>query len=229
MQQPRPVLWYPHKIAKSNLPFLEGECVKEYLVDSVVLIGPEKKKSLTCSPSKPWQEGSRTCRKSGASAATCKCHVLTFLPWLGQDLWYPWHSPVTCTVFVRGWMDLRSSWQQCAQWKRQLPVYSFTEVHACMEMLGVNWDSLVDVPTDSCPNLTGKNVWLLKRMQQKVTEINSDQKLLFLQHIIHVLSKSRLEINHLVNIVPKSVKVNFMRTWALHPRQFCASFGGEWD
>lgn len=28
----------------------------------------------------------------------------------------------------------------------------------CMEMLGVKWDSVVHVPTYSCPNLTGKNV-----------------------------------------------------------------------
>lgn len=34
------------------------------------------------------------------------------------------------------------------------------------------WDKLVGVTTDGCPNLTGKNVGLLKRMQDKVTEIN---------------------------------------------------------
>lgn len=81
------------------------------------------------------------------------------------------------------------------------------EVHVCMEMLGVKWDSLGDVPTDSWD----KSDWE-KHMQQKVTELNSDQELVSLQHIIHVLSKSMLKINHVVHIVPKSVKVNFMRT-----------------
>lgn len=38
----------------------------------------------------------------------------------------------------------------------------FTEVNACMEKLGLKWDRLAGVTTDGCPNLTGKNVRLLK-------------------------------------------------------------------
>ena len=51
------------------------------------------------------------------------------------------------------------------------------------------------VTTDGCPNLTGKNVGLLKRMQNKVTEIDGDQKLVFLHCIVHqhVLCKSVLK------------------------------------
>lgn len=52
----------------------------------------------------------------------------------------------------------------------------FREVNACMAMLGLKWDKLAGVTTDGCPNLTGKNVGLLKRMQDKVTEMNPDQK-----------------------------------------------------
>ena len=52
----------------------------------------------------------------------------------------------------------------------------FTEVNACVEKLGLKWDKLAGVTTDGCPNLTGKNVGLLKRMQDKVTEINPEQK-----------------------------------------------------
>lgn len=41
-------------------------------------------------------------------------------------------------------------------------------------MLGQKWDKMAGVTTDSCPNLTGKNVGLLKRMQDNVNEINPE-------------------------------------------------------
>ncbi|XP_036066918.1 general transcription factor II-I repeat domain-containing protein 2B-like [Oryzias melastigma] len=75
---------------------------------------------------------------------------------------------------------------------------------------------------NGCPNLTGKNVGLLKRMQDKVTEIDADQKLVFLHCIVHqhVLCKSVLKINHVVDVVSKIV--NFMWSRALNHRQFVA-------
>ena len=89
-----------------------------------------------------------------------------------------------------------------------------------MNKLGLKWENLVGVTTDGCPNLTGKNVGLLKRMQDKVTEINPEQKLIFLHCIIHqeVLCKSVLKINHVTDVVAKVV--NFIRARALNYRQF---------
>ncbi|GCC17350.1 hypothetical protein chiPu_0017532 [Chiloscyllium punctatum] len=98
----------------------------------------------------------------------------------------------------------------------------FTEVNSCLNTLGLKWDKLAGVTTDGCPNLTGRNVELLKRMQDKVTEIDPKQKLVFLHCIIHqeVLCKSVLKINHVVDIVTKIV--NFIRARALNHRQFVA-------
>lgn len=83
----------------------------------------------------------------------------------------------------------------------------FTEINASMDKLGVKWNKLVNVTTDGCPNLTGKNVRLLKRMQDTVTEINPEQKLIFLHCIIHqeVLCKSVLKISHVVDVVTKLI------------------------
>ncbi|XP_072412142.1 general transcription factor II-I repeat domain-containing protein 2A-like [Chiloscyllium punctatum] len=98
----------------------------------------------------------------------------------------------------------------------------FTGVNACLDTLGLKWDKLVSVTMDGCPNPTGKNVGLLKRMQDKVTEIDPEQKLVFLHCIIHqqVLCKSVLKINHVVEVVTKIV--NFIRARALNHRQFVA-------
>lgn len=91
-----------------------------------------------------------------------------------------------------------------------------------MDTLGLKWDRLAGVTTNGCPNLTGKNVGLLKHMQDKVTEIDADQKLVFLHCIIHqhVLCKSVLKINHVIDVVTKIV--NFIRARALNHRQFVA-------
>ncbi|XP_074501494.1 general transcription factor II-I repeat domain-containing protein 2A-like [Sebastes fasciatus] len=96
----------------------------------------------------------------------------------------------------------------------------FTEVNACLDKLELKWDKLAGVTTDGCPNLTGKNVGLLKRMQDKVKEMNPEQKLTFLHCIIYqeVLCKSVLKMNHVVDVVTKTV--NFIRARALNHREF---------
>ncbi|KAF0024904.1 hypothetical protein F2P81_021785 [Scophthalmus maximus] len=96
----------------------------------------------------------------------------------------------------------------------------FTEVNACFDKLGLKWDKLACVTTNGCPNLTGKNVGLLKRMQDKVTEVNSELKLVFLHCIIHqnVLCKSVLKLNHVIDVITKTV--NFIRARALNHSQF---------
>lgn len=40
----------------------------------------------------------------------------------------------------------------------------FTEVNACVDKLGLQWDKLAGVTTNGCPNMTDKNVGLLKWM-----------------------------------------------------------------
>ncbi|KAG2458422.1 GTD2A protein, partial [Polypterus senegalus] len=89
-----------------------------------------------------------------------------------------------------------------------------------MDMLGQKWDKLEGVTTYGCPNLMGKNVGLLRRMQYKVTEINPEQKLIFLHCVIHqeMLCKSVLKISHVIDVVTKII--NFIRAGALNNRQF---------
>nr|KAF6378892.1 hypothetical protein mMyoMyo1_009781 [Myotis myotis] len=82
------------------------------------------------------------------------------------------------------------------------------------------WSKLANVMTDGSPNLTGKNVGLLKRIQDKVKEENPNQDVIFLHCIIHQesLCKSILQLNHVVNPVIKLV--NFIRAKGLQHRQF---------
>ena len=70
--------------------------------------------------------------------------------------------------------------------------------------------------------LTGKNVVLLKQMQDKVTELDTEHKLVFMHCNIHqhALCKSVLKLNNVVDVVTKTVK--FIRARALNHRQFVA-------
>ena len=77
--------------------------------------------------------------------------------------------------------------------------------------MNLPWSKLANVTTDGSPNLTGKNVRLLKRIQDKVKEETPDQDIIFLHCIIHQksLCKSLLKLNHVANTVVKVV--NFIR------------------
>ena len=86
--------------------------------------------------------------------------------------------------------------------------------------MNLPWSKLANVTTDGSPNLTWKNVGLLKRIQDKVKEESPDQDVIFLHCFIHQesLCKSVLKLNHVPNTVVKVV--NFIRARGLQHRQF---------
>ncbi|XP_059845272.1 general transcription factor II-I repeat domain-containing protein 2-like [Hypanus sabinus] len=96
----------------------------------------------------------------------------------------------------------------------------FDRVSAVIENMKLPWSKLINVTTDGSPNLMGKNVGLLRRIQNKVKDENPDQDVIFLHCIIHQesLCKSVLQLNHVVNPVVKLV--NFIRARGLQHRQF---------
>ncbi|XP_059827472.1 general transcription factor II-I repeat domain-containing protein 2A-like [Hypanus sabinus] len=96
----------------------------------------------------------------------------------------------------------------------------YDRVSAVIENMKLPWSKLINVTTDGSPNLTGKNIGLLRRIQNKVKDENPDQDVIFLHCIIHQesLCKSVLQLNHVVNPVVKLV--NFIRARGLQHRQF---------
>ncbi|XP_026541950.1 general transcription factor II-I repeat domain-containing protein 2B-like [Notechis scutatus] len=82
------------------------------------------------------------------------------------------------------------------------------------------WSTLTNVTTDGSPNLTGKNIGMLKKIQDRVKEDNPEQEVIFLHCIIHqeALCKSVLQLDHVVKPVVKLV--NFIRARGLHHHQF---------
>ncbi|XP_068613487.1 general transcription factor II-I repeat domain-containing protein 2-like [Brachionichthys hirsutus] len=97
---------------------------------------------------------------------------------------------------------------------------AFAAVSASLEKLGLRWDRLVGVTTDGSPNLTGASAGLLKRMQDRVSEVNPEVTLVFLHFIVHqnVLCASVLNLNHVIAVV--TAAVSFIRARALNHRKF---------
>ena len=215
-----------HKIAKKNKPFSDGEFVKECLMDSASLICPEKRKAFENVSLSRRTVTRRIEDIAGNLELQLQREVANFDFFsLALDESCDVSDTAQLLVFVRGITNFKITEELVAMRSIKGTTMGsdlFTEVNACMDSLGLKWDRLISVTTDGCPNLTGKNVGLLKRMQDKVTEINADHKLVFLHCILHqhVLCKSVLKIDGVIDVVTKIV--NFIRARALNHRQFVA-------
>ncbi|XP_075067564.1 general transcription factor II-I repeat domain-containing protein 2A-like [Mixophyes fleayi] len=191
-----------HKIAKRSKPFSDGEFIKECLVDSAELICPEKKDAFE---NIPLSRRTVTRRVEGIAEnlefqLKNRAVTISFFT-LALDESCDVRGTAQLLIFLRGiTADFKITEELAAMQSIKgttTGIDFLTEVNACLDKLGLKWDKLVGVTTDGCPNLTGRNVGLLKRMQDKVTEINPEQKLTFLHCIIHqeMLCRARA-LNH---------------------------------
>ena len=96
----------------------------------------------------------------------------------------------------------------------------FECVKNAMHTMQLPWQKLASVTTDGCPSLRGKNVGLLKRLGDRVAEVECTRELILLHCIIHqeVLCKRVLNMKHDLDQVVKNVK--FIRAKGLNHRQF---------
>ena len=207
-----------HKIAKKSKPFSKGEFIKECLVDSSALLCPEKKRRLRSVTRRIEDIAGNLEIQLQSKADNFKLFSLAL------DESCEARDTAQLLIFICGiTKDFEVTKELAAMQSMKGTTTGsdlFTEVNACFDQLGLKWDKLASVRTDGCPKLTGKNVGLLKRMQDKVTEVTSELKMVFLHCIMHqnVLCKSVLKLKHVIDAITKTV--NFTRARALNHRQF---------
>ena len=92
----------------------------------------------------------------------------------------------------------------------------FECVKNAFRTMGLSWQKMISVTTDGCPSLTGKNVGLLKKLSDRVAEVDCTRELIFLHCITHqeVLCKKVLDMKHVVN--PAVKIVNLIRARVLN-------------
>ncbi|XP_077301672.1 general transcription factor II-I repeat domain-containing protein 2-like [Arctopsyche grandis] len=96
----------------------------------------------------------------------------------------------------------------------------FKKIEDCIAAYNLQWNKWVSVTTDGARNLTGKNVGAVKKIQDRIREIDPDCNLIALHCIIHqqVLCKNVLKVDHVTSRVIKLV--NLIRSSGLKHRQF---------
>uniref|UniRef100_A0A8C8RUL4 Uncharacterized protein n=1 Tax=Pelusios castaneus TaxID=367368 RepID=A0A8C8RUL4_9SAUR len=198
------------KLAKATKPLSEGEFLKECMIETAGLLCPESKDKF---------------EKLSLSRRT----VTRRVELIDEDIASKLNNMAVSFKLYSLALDERISdrFEITEEFLAMEPLKGKTRgedlydrVSAVIESMKLPWSKLANVTTDGSPNLTGKNVGLLKRIQDKVKEENPDQDVIFLHCIIHQesLCKSVLQLNRVVNPVVKLV--NCIRAKGLQHRQF---------
>jgi len=96
----------------------------------------------------------------------------------------------------------------------------FRHLCDCIDRHKLHWDKLVSITTDGAPSLTGKNVALVKKVNDEVSGMYPGRKVIPLHCNIHQESscKSVLHVKHVVDPAVKAV--NHIRSKGLNHPQF---------
>ncbi|XP_059827475.1 general transcription factor II-I repeat domain-containing protein 2-like [Hypanus sabinus] len=213
------------KLAKASKPLSEGEFLKECMVETAGVLCPESKDKF--------EKISLSCRtvtrcvelidEDITSDLNKKAESFTLYS-LALDESNDVKDTAQLLIFIRG---INNTFEITEEFLTMESLKGKTRgedlydrVSAVIENMKLPWSKLINVTTDGSPNLTGKNVGLLRRIQNKMKDENPDQDVIFLHCIIHQesLCKSVLQLNHVVNPVIKLV--NFIRARGLQHRQF---------
>ncbi|XP_058867560.1 general transcription factor II-I repeat domain-containing protein 2-like [Acipenser ruthenus] len=213
------------KIAKQNKPFAEGEFLKQCMVDVAGMLCPEYKNTFENISLSRRTVARRieVIDEDLASQLNRKAQCFTLFS-LALDDSTGIKDTAQLLIFVRGInnkFEITEEFLFMESMKgttKGLDLYE--RVSGCLERLKLPWSKLANVTTDGSPNLTGKKVGLLKSIEDKVKDVDSEKEIIFLHCIIHqeALCRNVLDIDHVVHTAVKIV--NYIRARGLNHRQF---------
>ncbi|GCC33914.1 hypothetical protein chiPu_0012385 [Chiloscyllium punctatum] len=150
-----------YKIVRNSKPFSDGEFIKECLLDSAVLICPQKKEVFENVP----LSRLTVTRRIGDIARNLELQLqhravnFAFFS-LALDESCDVRDTAQLLISVRGTTtDFKITEELTAMQSMKGTKTGndlFTEVNACFDTLGLKWDKLAGVTKDGCPNLMGK-------------------------------------------------------------------------
>ena len=214
-----------HNIAKHSKSFSDGEFVKKCMLDVADQVCPEQKKKFE-EVSLSRRTVVRRIEAIGEDLTSqLKGRVPSFqLFSLALDESTDIDDTAQLLIFVRGISENFEITEELLSMESMKDTTTGEDIFDCVEnamhTMQLPWQKMASVTTDGCPSLTGKNVGLLKRLGDRVAEVDCTRELIFLHCIIHqeTLCKRVLNMKHVVDPVVKIV--NFIRARGLNHRQF---------
>ncbi|XP_029443929.1 uncharacterized protein LOC115083936 isoform X2 [Rhinatrema bivittatum] len=200
------------RIAKENKPFADGEFLKRCLVDVARLLCPEYQARMEnlCLSRKAIARCIEVIDEELVSELTRKARYFTLfsLAFSGSpDL----QDTAELLVFVRGIDDkfeITEEFLTVVSRKGMTGLDLYEAVSGWLERVKLPWSKLANVTTDGSLDLTGENGGLLKRIGDRVKELDPMQELTVLHCILHqvALCKNALDLDHVLCTVVKIVK-----------------------
>ena len=214
-----------YNIAKHSKPFSDGEFLKKCMLDVADQVCPQYRQKFE-EVSLLRRTVARCIEAIGKDLTSqLKGLVPSFqLFSLALDQSTDIDDTAQLLIFVRGISENFEITEELLSMESMKDTTTREDIFECVKnalrTMELSWQNMVSVTTDGCPSLTGKNVGLLKRLSDRVAEVDCTRELIFLHCIIHqeVLCKKVLDMKHVVDPVVKVV--NFIRVRGLNHRQF---------
>ena len=204
---------------------MEGEFIKECILDIADIICPENKKKF---------ENISLSRRTVVRRIDAVSEDLTD-QLLNKIKTFKWFSlaldestdiqdTAQLLIFIRGIDDKFLITEELLSLEHLKDTTTgqdlFDNVSKCLDRFALSLDKLASVTTDGAPSLTGKNVGLIRKINDQVQNLHPGQTILSFHCIIHQenLCKVALDFKHVIDPVVSAV--NIIRVRGLNHRQF---------
>ncbi|XP_023214267.1 general transcription factor II-I repeat domain-containing protein 2-like, partial [Centruroides sculpturatus] len=191
------------QIAQCGRPFAEREFVKKCMLDVCDVMCPEAKHKFE-NISLSWQTIARRIEDMNTNLNEQLLNDLESVHFysIALDKSCDVKDTAQLLIFIRANIEdfqISEELLSIVPMKDTTKGDLFRKIEECILKYSIDWKKLVNVTTDGSPSMIGKNIGLIKQIEDKISEIDPNHKIIPTHCIIHC--KNVLKINHIVELV----------------------------